>query len=173
MLFPERRQQQADNALRDCGNALHRWLLAQILSMSLVGILSGVGAWAIGLPAPLAIGFFAGLTEFIPILGPFIGAVPAILLAIGEGWPMVLWTVALFLAVQQIESNIISPLAQQQMSDIPPFLLLFGVIAFGLVFGIVGVLVAAPLTLVAYVLIAKLYVHDTLQQDVEIPGQSS
>lgn len=173
MLFPEQRQPQADSALRDCGHALHRWLLAQLLSMTLVGLLSGLGAWAIGLPAPMAIGFFAGITEFIPILGPFIGAAPAVLLAVGESWQLALWTVLLFLAVQQVESNLISPLVQQHMTDIPPFLVLFGVIAFGLVFGIAGVIVAAPLTLVAYVLIAKLYVRDTLHQDIEIPGQEA
>lgn len=171
LLFPEDRHQQADAALRDCGHALHLWLLAQLLAMVLVGTLSGIGAWLIGLPAPLAIGVFAGLTEFVPIVGPWVGAVPALLLAASGGLEMVLWTAALFLGVQQLEANIISPVVQQRMADVPPFLVLFGVIALGLLFGVVGVIVSAPLTIVGYVLVTKLYIRDTLGQDVPVPGR--
>jgi predicted PurR-regulated permease PerM len=171
LLFPEDRHDQADAAIRDCGHALHLWLLAQLMAMAIVGTLMGLGAWMIGLPAPLAIGFFASLTEFVPIVGPLIGALPPLLLAFGMDIEQVAWTFAMVLAIQQIESNVISPLVQQRMSDIPPFLVLFGVIALGLLFGAAGVIVAAPLTIVAYVLVTKLYVRDTLGQDVPVPGR--
>lgn len=171
LLFPEDRHDQADAAIRDCGHALHLWLLAQLMAMAMVGTLMGLGAWMIGLPAPLAIGFFASLTEFVPIVGPLIGALPPLLLAFGMGLDQVAWTVALVLGIQQVESNVISPLVQQKMADIPPFLVLFGVIALGLLFGAAGVIVAAPLTIVAYVLVTKLYVRDTLGQDVPVPGR--
>ncbi|MCV0370974.1 AI-2E family transporter [Filomicrobium sp.] len=162
LLVPKDRQSQADSALRECGRVLQLWLRAQLISMGLVGLLSGVGAWAIGLPAPLAVGFFAGLTEFIPIVGPWIGAVPALLIALSVSWEMAVWTAVLFLAVQQLESFIITPLVQQQVANIPPFVVLFGILALGLLFGPVGVLVAGPLGLIAYFLVTELYVKDTL-----------
>lgn len=170
LLFPAERHPQVERALADCGSALHRWLLAQLLAMAIVGLLSGLGAWWIGLPAPLAIGVIAGLTEFIPIVGPWIGALPALLLAASGGMELVVWTGALFLAVQQLEFNVISPLVQERMADAPPFLVLFGVLALGLLFGPLGVLVSAPLTIVCYVAVTRLYVRDTLGQDVPVPG---
>lgn len=172
LLFPKDRQGQADSALRECGRVLQLWLRAQIISMGLVGLLSGLGAWAIGLPAPLAVGFFAGLTEFIPIVGPWIGAVPALLIALSVSWEMLIWTAVLFLAVQQLESFIITPLVQQQVANIPPFVVLFGILALGLLFGPVGVLVAGPLGLIAYFLVTELYVKDALNNQPQRPSSS-
>lgn len=171
-LFPVSQQRRIDHALGSCGIAIDRWLKAQLISMVAVGALTGAGAWALGLPAPLAIAFLTGVLEFIPILGPWLGAVPVLLLAVGQDMQTILLAAALIVAVQQLESNLITPLAQQSMAEIPPFLILFGLLAFGMVFGIVGVLVSGPLTLVAYVLVTELYVRDTLGQDVAIPGRA-
>jgi predicted PurR-regulated permease PerM len=170
-LFPKRQHAQIDEALRDCGNALRLWLLAQLIAMVLVGTLVGGGAWLIGLPAPLALGLFAGITEFVPYIGPWLGAAPALLLALSQGGETVLWTILLFLAVQQIESHVIMPVVQQEMVEIPAALLLFATLAVGLLFGAVGVLVAAPLTVIVYVLVKKLYVRDTLGVSTSVPGE--
>lgn len=170
-LFPPRTHEQIDEALRDCGNALRLWLLAQLIAMVLVGVLVGAGSWLIGLPDPLALGLFAGVTEFIPYLGPWLGAAPAVLLALSHGGGMVLWTILLFLAVQQIESHVIMPVAQQEMVEIPAALLLFATLAVGLLFGVAGVVVAAPLTVIVFVLVKKLYVRDTLGVPTAVPGE--
>src|SRR4051812_13372701 len=82
--------------------------------------------------APLALGLFAGVTEFIPVIGPILGAVPAILLALTQGGWTALWTLLLFVVVQQIESNLIMPLVQRRLIEIPPALLLFALLAIGL-----------------------------------------
>lgn len=76
----------------------------------------------------------------------------------------------MLLLVQQLESNVNTPRAQQSLAKIPPFIVLFGLIAFGLVFGRIGVIVAGPPTLVACVLISELYVKDALGQQIEAPG---
>jgi predicted PurR-regulated permease PerM len=133
-------------------------------------MLTGGGAWLIGLPAPLAIGVIAGVLEFFPIIGPWLTAIPVLLLAFGQGPQVILFAALLLLLVQQLESNVITPLAQQSMAKIPPFVVLFGLIAFGLMFGWIGVIAAGPLTLVAYVLISELYVKDALGQQIEVPG---
>lgn len=171
MLVPASYQPQAEKALDNCGNALALWLRAQAISMAAVGALTGLGAWLIGLPSPLAIGFLTGVLEFVPILGPWLGAIPVLLLAVGHGPEMVLLAALLLLVVQQLEANLITPLVQQRMADIPPFLVLFGVLVFGLMFGVIGIIVAGPLTLVAYVLVMELYVRDALGQPVDIPGE--
>lgn len=122
-----------------------------------------------GLQAPLALGLLAGLAEFVPMVGPIIGAIPALLLAFPRGNTTVLWALALFVASQQLKSNVITPLLQKRMVEVPPVLLLFADVAFGLLFGLLGVVIAAPLTLVAFVAVKKLHVRDALGQPTEIP----
>lgn len=170
-LFSRKRRAEIGETLDACARALWLWLMAQLISMTVVGVLVGLGVWALGLPAPLALALFAGLTEFIPIAGPFIGAAPAVLLAVTMGFDTVLWTIALFLAVQQLESNVITPLVERKMVSIPPVALLFAVLTFGLLFGPLGVVVAAPLAVVSFVAIKKLYVRDTLGEATDVPGE--
>jgi len=169
-LVPKDQQGKLARALGNCGRALEQWLRAQLVAMIVVGMLTGGGAWLIGLPAPLAIGVIAGVLEFFPIIGPWLAAIPVLLLAFGQGPQVILFAALLLLLVQQLESNVITPLAQQSMAKIPPFVVLFGLIAFGLMFGWIGVIAAGPLTLVAYVLISELYVKDALGQQIEVPG---
>jgi predicted PurR-regulated permease PerM len=107
------------------------------------------------------------------MIGPIAGAVPAVLLALGMGGGTVLWTILLFVAVQQVESNVIMPIVQKQIVELPPALLLFSVIAVGLLFGVVGVLIAAPLTVVLYVLVKQLYIRETLGEHTEVPGEAT
>ncbi|HEY8611263.1 MAG TPA: AI-2E family transporter [Roseomonas sp.] len=170
-LLPKGQHARAEEALDNSGRALRQWLLAALLAMTIVGTLAGLGSWALGLPAPLALALFAGLAEFVPLVGSVVGAVPALLLALGHGSSTFLWTLALFLAIQQIESNIITPLVTQRMVQIPPAVVLFSVVAFGAVFGLPGVVLAAPLTVVAYVLVKKLYVRETLGERTDVPGE--
>ncbi len=80
-LFPAERRSEAEETTKDIGNALRLWLQGQFMSMLLVGLLSTVATWAIGLPSPIALGLIAALTEFIPYVGPVIAAVPAVLVA--------------------------------------------------------------------------------------------
>lgn len=170
-LFPKGEHARIDDALVVSGTALREWLMAKLIAMAIVGLLAGLGTWWIGLPTPLALGVFAGLTEFVAIIGPIVGAIPAVLLAFSEGGSAVLWTVALFLAIQQLESNVITPVLIRHAVEVPPALLLFAVIAFGVLFGILGFIIAGPLTVVAYVLVKKVWVRQTLGEETSVPGE--
>lgn len=171
-LFPASERGRVEDALATSGRALRAWLLGQMVSMAVVGACIGLGAWALGLPAPLALGVFAGLVEFVPVIGPVLGAVPVLLLALGEGGATLLWAFGLVLAVQQFESNMLMPLVQRKMVQIPPAVLLFSVVVFGALFGLLGTLLAGPLTVLAYTLVAKLYVRQTLGEPAEVPGEA-
>lgn len=171
MLVPVEQQGRVADALLASGNALRLWLGAQLVSMAIVGTLAGLGTWAIGLPSPLALALFAGIVGFVPLLGAVAGAVPPLLLALAAGGDALLWTAVLFLAIQQLESNMILPLVEKRMVSMPPALMLFAVVAVGLLFGLPGVMLAAPLTVVSYVLVKQLYVRETLGQPTEVPGE--
>ncbi|HEX8232022.1 MAG TPA: AI-2E family transporter [Caulobacteraceae bacterium] len=167
MLLPPRVRPEARGALDEAASALRRWLLGTLFSMFVVGTLTGLGAWAIGLPAPLALGLIAGLAQFVPIIGPAVSTIPGLLISLSLGPQVILWTLLLYVGVQQFEGQLLTPLVQRRTVHIPPAVTLLAVIAVGLIFGPLGVLFASPLTVVAYVMVRRLYVHDVLGDEVE------
>lgn len=167
LLVPPAQHRRARIALERTGHGLKLWLLAQLLSMSIVGALVGLGAWWLGLPAPLALALIAFLTEFVPLAGPVAGAIPGLLVASAQGVDTLFWTVLLYLAVQQIESNLITPLVQREVVSVPPALFMLSVVAMGALFGVVGVLLAGPLTVAAYALVRALYVEGVLDEEID------
>lgn len=171
MLFPPDRRPEAEETTKDIGNALRLWLEGQFISMILVGLLSAAATWTIGLPSPMALGLIAALTEFIPYVGPVIAAVPALLVAATQGTDQIVWTLAAYLTLHTLEGNFIAPLIQRRMVYIPPAVMILGIAAIGFIFGSVALIFAAPMTVVLFVLIKKLYVRDFLHELTIIPGE--
>lgn len=171
LLFTKKRANRITEALDTSGNALWSWLSGQFIVMLFVGVVVTVGLMIIGVPLPLVLGLIAGLSEFIPIIGPWIGAVPGILLAFSVDAQTALYTAILYVVVQQVESNVMTPLIQQHMVHIPPAVVILAVVAFGLVFGVAGIILATPLAVIAMVLIGMFYVEDVLGKKVTIPGR--
>ncbi|KAA2244305.1 AI-2E family transporter [Salinarimonas soli] len=170
-LFPKSQHPRVEDSLEAVGNGLTLWFYAQLISMLLVGGLSILAYWFIGLPGALALGVIAGLTNFIPLLGPVIGAVPAVLISFTAGGNAVLWTLAAALVIQQIEGNVIMPIVEKKAVQLPPALALFAILAAGLVFGFIGVFLAVPITVMAFILVKKLYVRQTLGESTPVPGE--
>ena len=140
--------------------SLRNWLKGQALGMLFVGLATGIGLWFIGVPAAWAIGLIAGLAEFVPYLGILVAGIPALVLGFGQGTDTGLWTLGLLVAVQQVQGNLVMPLLQNRMVDLPPAVTIFGIIAAGILFGIAGVLLATPLTIVILVLVRRLYLGE-------------
>ena len=111
MLFPEPWRSHIESTMDDAGAALRLWLSGQLLAMRAVGVMISVGLILVGVPSPLALGVVAGGLEFIPFIGPVLGAIPALLLASSQDWHTVTWTALVFFVVQQIENNLLMPLA--------------------------------------------------------------
>lgn len=171
MLLPKERRPLVGEAMSDAGRALRLWLLGQLISMTAVGILTGVGLWLAGVPSPVALGLIAGLTEGIPYLGPIIGSVPGLLMGLLNGPETMLWALVVYVAVQQIEGNTLVPVIHREMVTLPPALTLFSIIAAGLIFGVIGLVFATPMLLVIYVLVKRLYVVETLNTYTPVPGE--
>ena len=163
----------ADETLVDVGRALRFWLLGQFLQMVVIGLLSTLATWLIGLPSPLALGVIAGLTEFVPYLGPIAAAIPALLVAVTLGMSEVLWTLGAYILIHQAEGNLIMPIIQRRMIYVPPALMLLGMAAIAALAGIVGLLLAAPIVVTIFVIVQKAYVRDTLKEAVKLPGEDS
>jgi len=161
-LVPPRGRPQAEETLDAVGTALGRWLKGQGLAMLSIGVMIGLGLWALGIPMALALGIFAGLMEFVPYIGAIASAAPALLLAFAISPLDALYVLILFLVVQNFEGNVLVPLIQQWAVKVPAVLTLLAIVIFGVLFGVLGLLVAAPLMIVAMVVVQKLYIENTL-----------
>src|SRR5690625_944066 len=117
-------------------------------------------------------GIIGWLLEFIPFIGPFLSAVPILRLALFVDTQTAFFAVILLLIVQQLEGNVITPLVQQQMVHLPPSVVILGIMAFGLIFGVAGLILATPLAVVVMVMVGMLYVQDVLGKEVAVPGQA-
>lgn len=170
-LVPESARGNAATALDDCNTALRLWLKGRLLAMVLVGLATGLGLWLIGIPSYLALALAAALLEFIPFFGPILAAVPAILLALLESPMQAALVAGLFLVIQQLEGNLLTPIIQQHAVELPAALLLFSLLAFALLFGLIGVLLAEPLTVALFVLVKRLYVREALHTKTPMPGE--
>jgi predicted PurR-regulated permease PerM len=152
-LLPRRWAKPLEAVTKHIIQSLQLWSIGQAIQMVLVGALTTAAVWLIGLPSPLALGVIAGLTEFIPYAGPFIAAVPALLVATAQGWSPLLWTVLAYLAIQQIEGNVLLPIIQRRLIAIPPAMILFSILAVSSFFGAAGVIFAAPISVMIYALL--------------------
>lgn len=159
MLVPREAEHRTRDTLDTMGDALGKWLKGQFLAMVMVGIMVSLGLWLLGVPSALALGLLAGLGEFVPLVGAVATAIPALLAASTVDMSTMLYVLVLYIVIQQIEGNVIMPIIQKEMVSLAPALALFAVVAFGLLFGILGVIFATPLTVVAYVAVKKLYVE--------------
>jgi predicted PurR-regulated permease PerM len=170
-LFPIRHHERVEDSLHASGQALRLWLTSQLIAMACVAVLSTLAYWLIGLPSAIALGLIAGLADFIPFLGPILGALPAVLIAFSVSGEAALWTVLAMLAIQQIEGNVIFPLVARSMISIPPALALFAILIGSVLFGTLGLIFGFPLAVVTYVLVKKLYVRETLGEHTDVPGE--
>lgn len=146
------------------GRALRAWVGAQLIAMSIVGGLTFAGLTLLGMPLAGILAVVAALLGFIPILGPILAAVPALLLAFGSGWSMVLWVAGLYVTIQVIEGDLVTPLVQSRAIRLPPGLILAAQIVMLALFGLFGLALAAPTAAVLLVLAQRLYVRGYLER---------
>jgi predicted PurR-regulated permease PerM len=171
-LFPRSVRAKALETLDLIGASLRLWLMGQLILMFSVGVLSYVAALTVGLPNPVALGLIAGVTEMIPYLGPFIGGVPAVLVALTRGLMPALWILIAYVFVHMFEGYLVGPLLQRWFVRIPPALVLIAIVASQMLFGVPGIILAAPLIVVIYTATKFLYVGATLKQHVDLPTEA-
>lgn len=161
-MFPPSKHGRVAEIIDGIAEALRLWLLGQLIEMILIGVLTTLAVWIIGVPSALAIGLIAGIAEFIPYLGPLLAAIPAVLVALTKSPETALWTLLAYLVIHQVEGEIISPLIQRRMVAIPPAVMLLGIVAITYLFGTIAIIFAAPIAVVIFAAVNLIYVRDTL-----------
>jgi predicted PurR-regulated permease PerM len=170
-LFPAAKRPIVGQAVDESAHALRLWLIGQLIAMVTVGVLTAAGLMLIGVPSAVALGLLAGLAEFVPLVGAIAAAIPALLVALTVSNEAALLTLALYVALQQLEGNVVMPMIQQRTTSLPPALTLFAILLAGVLFGTIGVILATPLAVVAYVLVKRLYVREALHTPTSVPGE--
>ncbi|HEY4864406.1 MAG TPA: AI-2E family transporter [Candidatus Dormibacteraeota bacterium] len=143
-LFSPGRRELVGALTTETSRAFAGYVRGVAINMIAIGALATLACWALRLPGPLVLGVFAGFCELIPLLGPFLGAVPAVLLGftISPAYPLIV--AAVYLALQQLESNVLTPVVMRRQTGLRPFLILLSLIVGAALAGIWGALVAVP-----------------------------
>ncbi len=161
-LIPLSYRARAKQVLSESGSTLQSWLIAKLIEMLLIGVLTTLGLWLLGIELALVLGLIAGLLSFIPNIGPVIAVIPALLLGSLEGTRTMLYVAGLYAVVQALESYVFTPWMQNRIVSVPPALTISLQLLFGLLAGTLGLLLATPLGAVGMVMIRMLYVEDVL-----------
>jgi predicted PurR-regulated permease PerM len=144
----------ATAAIDDAGRRLSRLFLAQLAINTVFGVLIALGLLLIGIPSPFVWGVLAGILRFIPFIGPILGVIFPVALAVSvdPGWSMVAWTIALFVALEVTTGQVIEPVIQGHSTGLSPVAVVLAATFWAWLWGPVGLVLAVPLTVILVVL---------------------
>lgn len=165
-LIPPAKRHAVEDALFDVGQTLRLWLRAQLIQMTTMGVLVGLGLWLVHVPSAPALALLTGLSEFVPYVGPLAAMLPALGLAATQGTTQIIGTLAVFAIVRLVQTNFITPYVTARVVAIPPAVTVFAILGIGQVFGVFGLFFSAALLVVVYTLVRSLYLREVLGEDI-------
>jgi len=157
-LVPPRHQALAADVIKDMGTRIGGYMRGVVINMVVIGLLVGISVWLLHLPSPVLLGIFAGLTEAIPIFGPFLGAAPAVALGFTVSPAWALLVAGVFLVIQQVESNTLVPVVMNRVLALPPLTVVLALLVGGALEGVAGALLAVPVAAALQVLTLRVLV---------------
>jgi predicted PurR-regulated permease PerM len=166
-LIPPDMREHVAQILPKAGCVLWSWLWGRLTSMAIIAATTLVGLWLLGIPLALSLSLIAFAANFIPYLGPISSAVPALLVALTVSPTHVAYVAILYAAIQFLETNFVTPLIAQHAVSLPPAFTLSAQMMAGVLFGLVGVIFATPLSALAVVVVKSLYIEDTLHESTK------
>ena len=144
-LLPPDRTEETRSILEEIGQTMGGYVRGVLIEATLIATIVFFGLWLIGIQYPLALAVLAGIGEFMPYVGPILAAAPAVLLALLESPTHALIVLGFYVGLQLVEGYLLFPLVVGNQSEIPPLLIILGLLAGGAVGGVLGALVAIPL----------------------------
>lgn len=169
-LLPTPHQALAADVFREMGLRMGGFLRATAINMVVVGVLTGVATAVLGLPSPVLLGIFAGLTAAIPLVGPFLGIVPPLLLGLTLGPGHAILVVVILLVVQLADANLVVPMVMNRVVSLPALAVVMSLLIGGALEGLIGALLAVPVASALQVVLLRVvvpYIHHTQGRDAE------
>ena len=164
LLIPPAQRDRHREVLDEAGETLRHWLLGQSLTMFLIGLFVWLGLTLVGVGPALVLGLQAGLLAFVPTLGPLLAGIAIMLASLAFGLWGVIGALGVYLAIQTLESYLLTPMIQKRAISVPPAFLFASQIVLGVLFGLYGLALATPLAAIARVFILRLYVERAPRQ---------
>lgn len=158
-LVPERIRPDVINIVRIADNILSKYLRGQLVLCVVVGVLATAGLTLLGVNSPAVLGLIAGIFEILPFVGPIIGAVPAVLVALIQQPLLAVWTIVLFLVIQQVENAVLVPRISGRAVELHPALIMVVLLIGSQVAGLWGAVLAVPLSAVIRDVFKYLYLR--------------
>ncbi len=159
-LVPPSRRESVRDMTAEMGRKVEGWLKGVFLLSAFIGVATAFGMWAIGMPFPFLLGLAAGLFELVPIVGAYLGAAPAVIVACFQPLWMLAAVIVFFFVLQQIENNVLAPSIMGREVEMPPLLAITALLLGAAVYGIIGALLALPVAAVFQVLWVRLVVPE-------------
>ncbi|MDE3174277.1 MAG: AI-2E family transporter [Gemmatimonadota bacterium] len=160
-LFPPVRRPFVHHILRELGDTLRAYIVGQLVTMTVLGLLSAIGLYILGVPYALTFGVFSGVAAIVPFFGTLLSTtLPALfVLNTPDGGTRALLVLGLGVVIHLIEGNVLAPMVMSEQVDLPPVLSILGVLVMGEILGVLGLLIAVPTLAIVMVLIRRLVVH--------------
>lgn len=156
--LPPASRQRIMNMVADIDRALAGWVRGQVIVCTFVGVATGISLAVMGVRYALPIGFLSGVLEIIPYFGPVFAMIPAVLLAAQKSTLTAVIAAAAFVTIQQVESVVVSPKIVGECVGLHPLVVIGALLVGGTLFGVVGILLAVPVTAVLLILGQRLLV---------------
>lgn len=162
LIFPAFYRSRVEGILDECEENIVGWALGMLFNMTVIGVFSGIGLWLLGVPLVLVNAFIAAFLTYIPNIGPTLSVIPPTALALTEAPWKALGVIILYVAIQQLESLILTPMVMERQVSLPPAITLLSLVIFGAFFGVLGVFLALPLVVVLQVWLREVLVKDIM-----------
>jgi hypothetical protein len=133
------------NMLAEMGGTIGGYFRGQAILSAVIGTISVIAYWAIGMPYAVGLGLVMGFFEAIPIIGPTLGAIPAILVALTAAPDRLVWLIGVVVVIQVLENNLLVPRVMDESVGVNAIVTILAIAAFGALFGVVGAILAIPL----------------------------
>ena len=159
-LFPRDRRKQVSVIAHDIAGKVSAWLGGQLLLGAIIGTTATIGLWLIGVPFFFVLGLLAGVGELIPMIGPILSAIPAVLVALTVSPGTALAAALFFLAQQQLENHILVPKIMSKQVGVSAVTVIIALLVGGSLLGIVGALLAVPSAAAIQVIFDELTAND-------------
>jgi len=161
--FPSSSRKRVSAVIDRCEEAIAGWFIGILFNMTVISIMSMIGLWILGIPLALANGLLAGLLAFIPNVGPVISVVPPTAIALLETPWKAIAVIGLYILIQQIESNVLTPMVMRKQVSLLPAVTLLSQFIFAAFFGFLGLLLALPLILIIQQWLQEFWVEGFLE----------
>ena len=155
--FPKRSREKVAQLLHEMSATLSRYIAGQMIECLFVGTFSAIGYTITGIPYSLLVGMFAGISNIIPYLGPYIGLMPALFLAFSKSLSTVFWVIVVCIIVQQLDGNLVYPNVIGKSLNLHPLTIIIVLLVAGNIAGLLGMILGVPLYAVTKVIVKFFY----------------